>query len=538
MAPDSRFACRFRGPSPAEGEHRRVRDVDRVTSKPERKEERPTLPSEKYRLISENTSDLIAMTTFSIQPKYTYASPSHKTVMGYEPEELIGKSGLEFVHPEDRKRLRPLLLDYVERKARRMLTKDGLDVTRRISYRARDKTGTWHHLESTVNVVGQELLFVSRDVTDRVQTVRALAESEETYRQLVENAPIGIYNNDLSGTFLYGNKKAEEIIGYQRSELTGKSFLELDLLGPKDLPRALKLLALNKLGRSTGPDEFVLRRKDGSRRNVEITTVVTSVGGRRAVLGMVQDTTERTRAQASLERQAAELRVSNRELQRFAHVAGHDLREPLRMVDSYLDLLRRKYAGKLEKEAGEYIAFAVDGAAAMRELLDGLLAYAQVGSEGLALAPTECETVYERAVRNLTVAIDESDAQISHDELPIVAGDEMQLVQVFQNLIGNAVKFRAGERPLLVHVGVEKKKTEWRFCVKDNGIGISPENRQRVFEIFHRLHTRAEYAGTGVGLAICSRVIERHGGRIWVDSKLGRGSTFYFSLPDIPVSSS
>jgi light-regulated signal transduction histidine kinase (bacteriophytochrome) len=256
-------------------------------------------------------------------------------------------------------------------------------------------------------------------------------------------------------------------------------------------------------------------------------------------LGVARDITERKRAEQKLKQTMAELTRSNQELEQFAYVASHDLQEPLRMVASYVQLLARRYQGKLDPDADEFIAYAVDGATRMQALINDLLAYSRVGTRGKPFEPTDCETVLDQALANLQVAIEESGAAVTHDPLPTVIADATQLTQLFQNLIGNAVKFR-GEQPPRIHISAHRQSAienresnEWTFSVQDNGIGIDPEYHDRIFMIFQRLHTREEYPGTGIGLAVCKKIVERHNGRIWVESQPGKGSTFYFTIPTI-----
>jgi len=239
---------------------------------------------------------------------------------------------------------------------------------------------------------------------------------------------------------------------------------------------------------------------------------------------------ERLKAMEKLKRTTLELERSNTELQQFAYVASHDLTEPLRMVVSYLELLTGRAREKLGDEEREFIGYAVDGARRMQTLIQDLLAYARVDTRGRPLEPTDCERVLESVLSNLKVAIEESHTVIEHGRLPTVQGDTVQLTQVFQNLIGNAIKFH-GKDPPRIQIGAKRENEEWVFHIKDNGIGIDPKNFSRIFVLFQRLHTRREYPGTGMGLAICKKIIERHGGRIWAASKLGEGTTFFFTIP-------
>jgi PAS domain S-box-containing protein len=249
------------------------------------------------------------------------------------------------------------------------------------------------------------------------------------------------------------------------------------------------------------------------------------------LLGVTQDITAQKQIEKELSFRAQELARSNSELEQFAYVASHDLQEPLRMVASYTELLARRYKGKMDSDADEFIGFAVDGANRMKRLIDDLLAYSRVSTKGKDPKPTNSESSLQQALANLSVAIEENRAVVTWDELPLVMTDESQLIQLFQNLIGNAVKFKTSEAPK-VHISAELKNNEWVFSVKDNGIGISPEFFKRIFQIFQRLHKKSEYPGTGIGLAVCKRIVERHGGEIWLESELGKGTTFYFTYPN------
>jgi signal transduction histidine kinase len=227
-----------------------------------------------------------------------------------------------------------------------------------------------------------------------------------------------------------------------------------------------------------------------------------------------------------------ELARSNTELEQFAYVASHDLQEPLRMISSYLQLLERRYKGQLDDDADEFIDFAVDGASRMQTLINDLLTYSRVGTRGKPFEPTDTGKVLELALLNLRVAVEENGAKITHDDMPTLSVDATQMTQLLQNLIGNAIKFHKKDTLPEVHIGAERKNSSWILSVRDNGIGIDPSDFERIFMIFQRLHTRDEYDGTGIGLAVCRKIVERHGGRIWVESEPGQGSTFSFSLPD------
>ena len=245
-------------------------------------------------------------------------------------------------------------------------------------------------------------------------------------------------------------------------------------------------------------------------------------------------TAELEAANRQLQQLNQELIRSNHDLQQFAYIASHDLREPLRMVTSFTQLLAKRYSGQLDAEADKIIHFAVDGAERMEALIEGLLAYCRLGSQTETFKAIDCQAILDRALSNLQLAIEETKTQIIINPLPTVIGDAAQLIQLFQNLIANGIKYR-GEASPIIEIGVKAQAQEWLFWVKDNGIGVDPKYSDRIFQIFQRLHTRHEYPGTGIGLAICHKIVEHHGGKIWVESKVEQGSTFYFTLRNVSV---
>jgi len=232
----------------------------------------------------------------------------------------------------------------------------------------------------------------------------------------------------------------------------------------------------------------------------------------------------------TLNQQTDELKRSNADLEQFAYIASHDLQEPLRMVSGFTGLLQRRYRGKLDADADEFIGFAIGGVNRMQELINDLLSYSRVGREDVSAKAVDMQIVVDKALANLQTAIEERSALVSSGPLPTLLANEGMLVRVFQNLIGNALKFCKAERPI-VRIAAERHGTEWRFSVADNGIGIDPQYKDRIFLIFQRLHKQGEYPGTGIGLAVCKRIVERNGGRIWLESEPGKGTTFFFTLP-------
>lgn len=281
-------------------------------------------------------------------------------------------------------------------------------------------------------------------------------------------------------------------------------------------------------------EEIRAVREDGTEFDCEIGVkrIASPCGAPRMFTIVLRDISERKRAEAALKRQTEDLERSNRELEQFAYVASHDLQEPLRMVGSYVQLLERRYKSKLDEEADKWIQYAVDGANRMKMLINDLLRYSRVGTQAKPLEMTNCAEVLRGAIGNLRAAIEEGGAEVTSDELPIVLADGAQLMELFQNLIGNGLKFH-GTEPPRVHVGAIRQDDTWLFSIRDNGIGIEDRHAERIFTIFQRLHTREEYPGTGIGLSICRKIVDRHGGRIWIESSPGGGSTFHFTWPAV-----
>ena len=278
--------------------------------------------------------------------------------------------------------------------------------------------------------------------------------------------------------------------------------------------------------------ELAALRRNGDEFPVEISLSVLQTDEGVLVYSAIRDVTGRKRSEEELMRTTAELVRSNEDLERFAYLASHDLQEPLRAVASFTQLLALEYGDQLDVDAREYIGYAVEGAKRMQVLINQLLDYSRLSAGRKPFALVDCWKIYEKAVANLKVAIEESGAAPTSAPLPQVMGDSVQLIQVFQNLLANAIKFRRGHGPQ-IQVWAQPKDKEWQFAVRDNGIGIDPRNFDRLFVIFQRLHHREEYSGTGIGLAVCKKIVNLHGGRIWVESKPGEGSTFYFTIPKV-----
>jgi PAS domain S-box-containing protein len=352
---------------------------------------------------------------------------------------------------------------------------------------------------------------------------------------ILDSAGEGIYGLDMEGRVTFINPAAIKILGLDGGQIVGKSMEQIVRHTGRDEAAfhvgGSPILATLKDGAPRHGTEELFSRMDGTSFPVDYAS--TPIFEREELIGAVvsfRDVTERQRTEHALAEKAQELARSNVELEQFAYVASHDLQEPLRMVSSYTQLLARRYKGQLGSDADEFIAYAVDGATRMQRLIQDLLAYSRVGTKGKEFVATDCEVLLDRVLGDLMVTIEESGAVVSHDPLPIVRADETQIGQLLQNLIGNAIKF-CNQEPPLVHVSSKRNGKGWIFSVRDNGIGIDPQYAERIFVIFQRLHKREDYQGTGIGLAVCKKIVERHGGRIWVESEPEKGATFYFTLP-------
>jgi len=378
-----------------------------------------------------------------------------------------------------------------------------------------------------------------RDISVRKEAEKHLARMEGRYRGLLEAAPDAMVVVNQKGDIVLLNVQAEKQFGYHRDELVGQRMKNIIPAGfaerlIADALRSTEDALAQQIG--TGI-EITGKRKDGTEFPIEIMLSPLESAEGVLVTAAIRDITTRKVAEAHLLYKVEELNRSNEELGQFAYIASHDLQEPLRMVASYTQLLARRYKGRLDSDADEFITFAVDGANRMQRLIQDLLAYSRVGTKGKDLLVTSSEEALQRAILNLRGAIADSGAMVTHDPLPAVMADETQLVQLFQNLIGNAIKYQNPGVPRIHISAIKNGGGKWTFSVRDNGLGIDPQYFERIFVMFQRLHKREEFAGTGIGLAICKKIVERHGGEISVQSQPGKGSTFSFALTGSGVKS-
>lgn len=372
--------------------------------------------------------------------------------------------------------------------------------------------------------------------SERTSMDRMLAAVDPRwYRDLVESAPYGMILIDADGRIAMVNAQGERLFGYARDEMISKP---IELLIPERFHARHRVHRGSYTGdprqrpMGSGLDLWA-RRKDGSEFPVEISLGPLQTEAGRLVTATVRDITERKAFERKLADYADSLKRSNRELEQFAYIASHDLRAPLRSITGFAQLLNKKHAASLTPEAAEFLGYITQSARQMQSLIDDLLMFSRVSRTELALAPVDCEALLGKVERQLKATIDARAARVTHEPLPTVLGVEHELMQLFQNLISNGLKFQPAEAPS-VHIGVCPEGQGWHFSVADRGIGIAPEYHDKIFLIFQRLHTAEEYEGTGVGLAICKKIVEHHGGRIWVESTPGQGSIFHFTLKAVP----
>ncbi len=489
---------------------------------------------EKFRILSESANLPIGI----IQGrKFVYANSYLINLSGYTPEEFYALDILQLVHPDYR--------EMIADRYRRRIMNDPT-VPTRYEYKMITKSGEerWMDvapvridLNGIPSIIGNAV-----DVTDRKRVEDALRESEEKFRILSESAnlPVGIIQGRK---FVYANPYLLNLSGYTPEEFYSLDFLQL--VHPDFWATIIDGYSRGMRSDPTVPTRFEYKMitKSGEERWMDLSPIRIDLKGIPSVIGSAIDVTDRKRTEEALreakaelelriQERTAELQRSNEDLEKFAYVASHDLQEPLRMVGMYVGKLAHIYRNNLDSETRECIKYAIEGATRMSRLIKDVMEYSRINTQGKKPEEIDIQLVLDMALKNLKLIIEQTGAQITHGSLPTVAVDDTQLVQVFQNLIGNAIKFRRETETPKVQISAERVDRGWLFSVQDNGIGIDPEFFERIFVAFQRLQTnRDKFPGSGIGLAIVKRIIERHGGHICVESTPGLGSIFYFTLP-------
>ncbi|MEG4290463.1 PAS domain S-box protein [Microcoleus sp. C2C3] len=454
-------------------------------------------------------------------------NPAAEKFYGLLLNEIVGKNLLAELSQVRNNGLFDLYVSVVE---------TGETVDREFSYEHERDTIVWLHIVAVKLNDGLAVTF--RNITDRKRAEIALRDSEERFRAIFEQAAVGIAKTALSGQFMRVNPGFCQIVRYAESELLQKNWQAIthpdDIEADREYVRSL--LSGNI---QTFSMEKRLLCKDRAVRwaNVTVSAMRDANGTPQYLICAIEDISQRKLVQellqASLDTQtryAQELTRSNAELEQFSYVASHDLQAPLSTIAGYAQLLEKRCHNQLDAQGNKFIRNIVNSCGRMQALIDDLLEYSRVGRSEKPFDMIDCNLVFEDACANLQLAIRQDRASVTRGDLPRVRGDSFQLLQLFQNLIGNAIKYRSSEAPM-VRVSASRQGDSWVFSVQDNGIGIAEQYHPRIFQLFQRLHSQKQYSGTGIGLAICQRIVARHGGRLWVESEPNRGSTFYFSIP-------
>lgn len=486
----------------------------------DKKTEWSKLGEEQLRLIIEAAPS--GMIMVDRHGKIVLVNSQIENLFGYDRSELLGQA-VEILVPHSSRDQHPGYRDsfFSDPKARAMgvgrdlygLHKDGRKISVEIGL-------------NPVIMEGEQLVVASIvDITERKR-------AEDRFRLVIEAAPSGMLMVDRAGKIVLVNSQIERLFGYDRSELLAQS---VELLVPQASrekhPGFRESFFADPTARAMGigRDLFGLR-KDGTQVPVEIGLNPLFSQGERFVLASVVDISERKRAEELLREKVTELQRSNEDLQQFAYVCSHDLQEPLRVIANYTQLIAKRYQGSLDDKGNQFFGFIVDATKRMQGLINDLLLYSRVQTRQQEFRDANCTEAVRAALANLKVAVQETGAQVEFGDLPTVKADVLQLTQLFQNLLSNAIKFRSGEAPR-IQIAATKEGSNWRFIVRDNGLGLDMKYADRIFVIFQRLHSKEAYPGSGIGLAICKKIVERHGGSIWAESELGKGTTFEFTLP-------
>ncbi len=464
--------------------------------------------------------------------EYLYRNEGIIKVLGYNADEIakLGNKILEgLMHPDDVKLYhKEFIPRYYELKDKEVLEH---------GYRIMHSKGYYVKLRAKELVFKRDsegkvvqIFGMIEDVTEKKIAEAKIRESEQKFHNLYDHAPdMYVSVSPEDGNIVECNETLLENTGYKRKEIIGQPVF---MMYHEDSINKAKFVfeEFLKYG-EIGNRELILKKKNGEKIDVSLSvkSVKDEQGNIKYSMSSWRDITEAKKQEVIIRQTLTELERSNQELEQFAYIASHDLQEPLRMVSSFLQLLQSRYKDSLDEDGLEFIEFAVDGASRMRQLIKDLLEFSRVGTRGKPFEKAKIEELANIAVQNLSESITESNAVIKIGKLPELSVDHSQIVQLFQNLISNAIKFR-GETDPEINISAKRKKYNYEFTVTDNGIGFDVKYKDRIFTIFQRLHTSEEYSGTGIGLAVCKKIVERHGGEIWVESEPGKGTKFYFTL--------
>ncbi len=493
-----------------------------------------------FQMIAENTSDNIGITTFDLKAKYIYVSPSVKTVLDYDPEDLIGKSFFDFIHPGDRKVLIPLLKTYVNQKIKKLFTGEELPTYNTIEFRFKNKAGNWHFMQSTVNIIGNKLLAISRDITENKQAEIALHESEEKYKNLYTSANDAIFLIH-NYTFTACNPKTLEMYACIEDEIIGYSPIDFSPeYQPDGKPSSEKALEKMNAALDGKPQffEWVHQRKDGSPFDAEVSLNKITISDNEYIQAIVRDITHRKKAEKEIQNYTQQLQERNADLNSFSHTVAHDLKNPLGTIMSFADLILNDYSNLSKNETLKYLNFIIKDCKKTQQIINSLLLFASIRKEEIKTHELNMGDIVDETLNRLSSVIKKSNAEITLPNIwPVTIGYAPWVEEVWVNYLSNSIKY--GGNPPLIEIGADTGNTEnipsgmMRFWIKDNGQGISPDNQKLLFKKFERFN-QVKTQGYGLGLSIVNRIIEKLGGQVGIESELEKGSLFYFTLPLSP----
>lgn len=506
----------------------------------EKSRESLKLSEEKYRKLVEEAGDVVYTSDFN--GYFTYINPMSIKLTGYTENELIGKHFSAIIDPEWKEKVAKFYKDQFINKIQETL----------FSFPIITKSGKKKWIEQTViqqkvdgRITGHQAIV--RDITERKKSEEEikqkseelersninLKDSEQQIQAIFDSAPDAVIVINHESTIVKWNPKAEKLFDWNESEVLGKPLYNFII--PERYRERHKNGMKHYLAKGEGPVlnkdiEIEAINKKGIEFSVSLTISPVGIKDKILFIGFIRDITQRKKIEEEIKQKSQELARSNMELEQFAYVASHDLQEPLRTIDNFVGLLDKKSSGKTDEVTKEYFKFIVNATSKMQNLIKDLLEFSRVGKNMLFTA-VDCNKILKEVIADLDVAIKESNAKITSATLPVLLGNETELKRLFQNLISNAIKFRKKNVLPEIIITVEEKEKEYLFAIKDNGIGIEEKHINKLFIIFQRLHSVEEYPGTGIGLATCKKIVTLHKGKIWVESKLGEGSVFYFTLP-------